>query len=83
MHSCKYYKVDKKNRLAQDSLFGDGVLVRSSVTGKVGFPLDEQKLELLHTVLRTKVYRQMTVENFKDLVWPKCKEAIAAHCKRL
>ena len=70
-------------RLAQDSLFGDDVLVRSSVTGKVGFPLDEQKLELLQTVLRTKVYRDMTVESFKELVWPKCKEAIAAYCKRL
>ena len=70
-------------RLAQDSLFGDDVLVRSSVTGKVGFPLDEQKLELLQTLLRTKVYQDMTVESFKDLVWPKCKDAIAAYCKRL
>ena len=59
------------SKLALEAFFGENVLIQSTVTGKVGFPLDEQKLEALQTVLRTTVYPQMTIENFREYVWPK------------
>ena len=70
--------------LARQAFFGDSVLLHSTVTGKAGgTPLDEHKLEMLQTVIRTKVYPEMTIENFRDIIWPHCKNALADLCKRL
>ena len=81
---CNTTNVTKlATRLAQEAFFGNQVLVRSSVTGKVGAPLDEQKLEMLQTVLRTKIFPDMTIDCFREAIWPQCKNAIAALCKRL
>ena len=70
-------------KLAREVFFGDHVLLQSTVTGKAEKPLDEHKLDMLQTVVRAKVYPDMTVDNFKDSIWPQCKEALATLCKAL
>ena len=43
--------------------------MQSTVTGKSsGLALDEQKLEMMQAVLQAKLYSDMTVEKFKDVV---------------
>ena len=74
-------KLDTK--LAQESFFGNQVLVLSSVTGKVGTQLHEQKLETLQTVLRTKFFPDMPIDRFREAIWPQCKNSIAALCKHI
>ena len=64
-------------KLAVEAVFGEEVLVRSTLTGKThGIPLDEQKLESLQTVLRQAVYPELTAEVFKAGFWSQCKNAI-------
>lgn len=70
-------------KLAQEAFFGNQVLMCSTVTGKVGAALDQQKMDMLQTVLRTKIFPDMTIDNFRDTIWCQCKNSIAALCKRL
>ena len=70
--------------MAREAFFGDRVLLQSTVTGKSsGLALNEHKLDMMQTVIRAKVYPDMTIENFKDMVWPHCKIALGWLCKTL
>ena len=71
-------------KLASESFFGDDVLLQSTVTGKAGqHPLDEHKLQTLQTVVRNKVYPELTVDRFREVVWPNMKVALGELCKGL
>ena len=71
-------------KLASESFFGDDVLLQSTVTGKAGqHPLDEHKLQTLQTVVRNQVYPELTVDRFRELIWPNMKFALGELCKGL
>ena len=82
MYSSKGESIDKET--GKEAFFGDSVLVQSTVTGRSSWlPLDEHKLELMQSVIRAKVYPDLSIENFKDVVWPRCKDALGSLCKCL
>jgi hypothetical protein len=75
------YNSKGEQKLAREVFFGDQILLQSTVTGRSsGLALDEQKLELMQIVIRTKLYPDM---NFKAIVWVQCKAAIGEVCKAL
>ena len=71
-------------KLATDAFFGKAVLGRSSLAGKADGtkPLDENKLKMIQMVLRTRLYPDMSINNFRSSVWPSCRQAIGEMCKR-
>ena len=57
-------------KVASESFFGD-VLLQSTVNGKAGqHALDEHKLQTLQTVIRNKVFPELTVDPFREVIWP-------------
>ena len=71
-------------KLASEAFFGEDVLLQSTVTGKAGqHALDEHKLQTLQTVIRNKIFPELTVECFKEVIWPQMKDALGELCKGL
>ena len=69
-------------KLATDAIFGEDVLRQSTVTGNHGhYALDPHKLYTLSTVIRNKVYPDLTIERFKEFLFPQMKSALAELCK--
>ncbi len=66
--------------LAQHAYFGSQTLVRSSLTGKSGPPLDQAKLEAMRLLIRCKVFASATPEVFEHH-WKLCKLALSNHIK--
>ncbi len=66
--------------LAQQTYFGPQTLVRSSLTGKSGPPLDQAKLESMRLFIRSKVFPSATPEEF-ERHWKLCKLALSNHIK--
>lgn len=69
-------------KLAREVIFGEHVLARSTFTGKKMVPLDPNKINLILTVLHSKMHSELDFNTFKEQYYLKCKKSIAGVCKR-
>ena len=67
--------------LARQSFFGVHTLIRSSLTGKSGPPLDEHKLGKMQEFLRKSVFPSVQDSEF-TLLWKNCKKSLSNHIDR-
>ena len=73
-----------QQKLASESFFSDDVLLQSTVTGKDRqHALDEHKLQTLQTVIRNKVFPELTIDDFREIIWHQMKFSLGELCKGL
>ena len=64
-------------RLARQLLFGDSVLMSSTVTGKDRPALDPAKMASLYDIIQKKVFKSTSVHEFEKNIIPRINSAVA------